>query len=99
MARRTTKADAPIGNIPAQQAQRSGTPGKPGHHEGPAGEAARMVESKWQGASGGRDPLPPAEKEPGKSRGPEAGGMPADPSGIDLNKRTENLVQRSFSRR
>lgn len=84
MARKSTKSEAGVGNIPSKQVQRSGSPNKVRLHESGYGEPASEGRTKWRGVEGGRDAV--GEKEPGKSRGPE-GGIPADPGGIEKNRR------------
>jgi hypothetical protein len=68
MAKGETEDRNEVADPSGQAGQRSGTPGRPGIHEGPMGEPASSGKTKWQGPTGGRDPV--GEKEPGKSRGP-----------------------------
>lgn len=86
MARKSTKSEAVVGNIASRQAQKAGNPGKVRLHEGSYGEPGKSVVTKWRGSAGGRDPEPPTEKEPGKSRGPSAG-VPVNPDVVARNRR------------
>ena len=70
MGRKSSKAVAPISVEGSRIGQRGGNPGKVRLHETVAGEPAKVGQTKWRGPAGGRDPEPPSEKEPGKSRGP-----------------------------
>lgn len=62
---RKSNASAPVPD-PVGPLGRGGNPRKAPLHEGPAG-AGVLKGSKF--AKEARDPAPPAEKEPGKSRG------------------------------
>ena len=81
-----SRGEAEVGNVPSRQVQRVGNPNKVRVHETPYGEPGKVGVTKWKGPAGGRDAGPPAEKEPGKSRGPGVG-IPADPRGIEKNRR------------
>ena len=59
------KKNAELSNPKARLEQKSGSPGKTPHHEGPAG-AGSVTRSKF----GKEDRDPVSQKEPGKSRGP-----------------------------
>lgn len=62
---RKSQASAPVPD-PVGPLGRGGNPRKGPLHDGPAGDGA----VKWSKfAKESRDPVPPAEKEPGKSRG------------------------------
>lgn len=65
MSKKESKKEAAI-EQPGGPREREGKPGKAGHHEGPAG-AGSVSRSKFN--KDDRDPEPPSEKEPGKSRG------------------------------
>jgi len=65
-----SRGEAGVGDIPSGQVQRRGNPSKGRLHEGGYGEPGKVGMTKWRGPAGGRDAKPPAEKEPGKSRGP-----------------------------
>lgn len=69
MAKRETREAAGL-PAPREQAQRGGSPKKAAHHEGPAGsgESRDLGNAKFN--KEGRDSVPPASKEAGKSRGP-----------------------------
>lgn len=86
MAKKSTKSEASVGNIPTRQVQKAGNPGKGRLHEGSYGEPARSGVTKWRGPAGGRDAEPPGEKEPGKSRGPGAV-EPLNPGGKARDRR------------
>lgn len=65
MAKKETESRSEVRDPSEQKGQRSGSPSKAAHHEGPAGEGP-VAKSKFGKEE--RDSV--SEKEPGKSRGP-----------------------------